>query len=498
LIYFIISALIVLLDQASKYFMSIHLSSDKTAELIPGVVGLVYVEYTGAAFSFLWDMRGCSSASPRCDCLLVLLLARYGNKTSRSDGLPGMRARRRFREPDRRALFGYVVDFFEFEFVHFAVFNVADVFIRSAGSSSASITFSSGTISSGNFHGDSCLPARGKGRRPARLRRRGDIAGEAPSGEAPSADDAADSDSGTILLKADTDGVRLDVFLAEKLGDLCRSAAVRLIENGCVRLGGEPARKKTGGSRQGRYTRSSARAGRDVDAGAGYPLDIVYEDADVLVVNKPRGMVVHPAPGHPEGTLVNALLAHCGDSLSGIGGEKRPGIVHRIDKDTSGLLIAAKNDLSHRALSAQLKNRSLSRIYEAVVVGNLKNDAGTVDAPLGRHPRDRKRQTVTDKNARGAVTHYEVLGRYNGYTHIRCRLETGRTHQIRVHMAHIGHPVLGDRIYGRKTPEKGLAGQCLHARQLRFVHPRTGERIELSTELPPYFTEVLAKLGTVR
>ncbi len=301
-----------------------------------------------------------------------------------------------------------------------------------------------------------------------------------------------------ILLEADTDGVRLDVFLAERLGDLSRSAAARLIENGCVRLDGEPARKNrriaAGELYEVRLPEPAETSARAQDI----PLDIVYEDADVLVVNKPRGMVVHPAPGHPEGTLVNALLAHCGDSLSGIGGEKRPGIVHRIDKDTSGLLIAAKNDLAHRSLSAQLKSRSLSRIYEAVVVGNLKDDGGTVDAPLGRHPRDRKRQTVTDKNARGAVTHYEVLGRYNGYTHIRCRLETGRTHQIRVHMAHIGHPVLGDLIYGRKKPEKGLAGQCLHARQLMFVHPRTGERIELSTELPTYFTEVLAKLGPMR
>jgi 23S rRNA pseudouridine1911/1915/1917 synthase len=225
------------------------------------------------------------------------------------------------------------------------------------------------------------------------------------------------------------------------------------------------------------------------------PLDVVYEDADVIVVNKPRGMVVHPAPGHADGTLVNALLYHCGDSLSGIGGELRPGIVHRIDKDTSGLIIAAKNDFAHASLSSQLSSRSLSRIYEAVVCGSLRDDSGVIDAPIGRHPTDRKRQAVTDRNSRPARTHYEVIGRYNGYTHVRCMLETGRTHQIRVHMAYIGHPLLGDLVYGRKKPEKGLSGQCLHAKTLKFIHPRSGEPILLDTDLPEYFIEVLRRLG---
>ena len=204
---------------------------------------------------------------------------------------------------------------------------------------------------------------------------------------------------------------------------------------------------------------------------------------------------MHPAPGHPDGTLVNALLWHCGDSLSGVGGEKRPGIVHRIDKDTSGLIIAAKNDFAHLALSAQLSDHTLSRTYEAVAHGAFRDDSGTVSAPIGRHPTDRKRMAVTQKNSREAVTHWEVLARYSGYTHIRCRLETGRTHQIRVHMAHIGHPLLGDLVYGHKKPEKGLDGQCLHARSLRFIHPRTGEMVEVTSELPDYFKEVLAKLG---
>jgi len=285
------------------------------------------------------------------------------------------------------------------------------------------------------------------------------------------------------------------VFVASAVEGVTRSAAQRLIDEGKVTIGGKAVRKS-----------HKVTAGECFDVEIdepeeaeaipqNIPLDIVYEDDDVIVVNKPRGMVVHPAPGHPDGTLVNALLYHCGDSLSGIGGEKRPGIVHRIDMDTSGLLIVAKNDAAHQALSAQLADRSLSRVYEAVVCGRVKNDSGTVDAPIGRHPTDRKRQAVTDKNSRPAVTHYEVIARYNGYTHVRCRLETGRTHQIRVHMTHIGYPLVGDLVYGRKRAEKGLSGQCLHARELKFIHPRTGEQVHLKSELPEYFTEVLKKLG---
>ncbi len=224
------------------------------------------------------------------------------------------------------------------------------------------------------------------------------------------------------------------------------------------------------------------------------PLDVVYEDDDVIVVNKPRGLVVHPAPGHPDGTLVNALLFHCGDSLSGVGGERRPGIVHRLDKDTSGLIIAAKNDFAHLALSEQLADRSLSRVYEAVVRGGFRDDAGLIDAPIGRHPADRKRMAVTDKHSRPARTRWEVIERYRGYTHVRCILETGRTHQIRVHMAYSGHPLLGDTLYGGKA-EKGLTEQCLHARALKFRHPRSGEELRLECPLPEYFTAVLARLG---
>lgn len=300
-----------------------------------------------------------------------------------------------------------------------------------------------------------------------------------------------------IRLDAETDGIRIDMFLAGRLTGLSRSGVQRLIERGLVVLDGRPVRKNHKITKGESYYVTLPEPVIPETQAQEIPLYIVYEDIDVIVVNKPRGMVVHPSPGHPDGTLVNALLAHCGDSLSGIGGARRPGIVHRIDKDTSGLVIAAKNDAAHMSLSAQLKSRTLTRVYEAIVLGSVKTDKGTVDAPIGRHPTDRKRQTVTDKNSRNAVTHYEVIGRYNGYTHVRCRLETGRTHQIRVHMAHIGHAVLGDMTYGRKKPDKGLSGQCLHARELKFDHPGTGELISLKTELPPYFTEALQRLGNI-
>ena len=225
------------------------------------------------------------------------------------------------------------------------------------------------------------------------------------------------------------------------------------------------------------------------------PIDVVYEDDDLIIINKSRGMVVHPAPGHPDGTLVNALLWHCGDTLSGIGGVQRPGIVHRIDKDTSGLLAVAKNDFAHQGLSAQLSDHSLCREYEAIVNGSFRESSGTVDRPIGRHPVDRKRMAVTEKNSKRAVTHWEVLENYRGYSMVLCRLETGRTHQIRVHMASIGHPLLGDGLYGAKCPDKGLEGQCLHARRLCLIHPRTGEALQFEAPLPDYFNEILARLG---
>ncbi|MBQ9662968.1 MAG: RluA family pseudouridine synthase [Oscillospiraceae bacterium] len=298
-----------------------------------------------------------------------------------------------------------------------------------------------------------------------------------------------------LSIIAEESGERIDALLARAVAGLSRSAAQRLIEQGAVLLEGRPVQKNTRCEAGACITVALPETQEVPLVPQNLPLEIVYEDDDLIVVNKPRGMVVHPAPGHPDGTLVNALLWHCGDSLSGIGGEKRPGIVHRIDKDTSGLLIAAKNDFAHQALSAQLADRSLSRVYEAVVRGRLREESGTIDCPIGRHPTDRKRMAVVERNGRPAVTHWEVLARYNGYTRVRCRLQTGRTHQIRVHMASIGHPLLGDGVYGAPSPEKGLEGQCLHARELKFVHPRTGEHVHLVTELPDWFTDVLAKLG---
>lgn len=296
----------------------------------------------------------------------------------------------------------------------------------------------------------------------------------------------------TIL--CDTAGERMDVALARLLPELSRSAAQKLLEEGRVTCGGAAVRKNartTAG--QALEVNLPEPAPLDV-AAQDIPLDVRFEDGDVIVINKPKGLVVHPAAGHWDGTLVNALLHHCAGSLSGINGQLRPGIVHRIDKDTSGLLIAAKSDFAHQALAAQLADHTLARTYEAIVCGNLREDSGTIDAPIGRHPVNRQKMAVTEKNSRLAVTHFEVIARYRGYTHIRCKLETGRTHQIRVHLAWQSHPILGDTVYGHKKPELGMDSQCLHARELTFVHPRTGLPVTVSCELPDYFQAVLEKL----
>ena len=298
-----------------------------------------------------------------------------------------------------------------------------------------------------------------------------------------------------MLFIVDTAGQRLDAFLAQAAEGLTRSAAQRLIEEGCVKRNGHPG-KKNDKLNIGDEISVHIPEAKPVDiAPKDIPLDIVYEDDDVLVINKPKGLVVHPAAGHQDDTLVNGLLFSRADQLSGINGELRPGIVHRIDKDTSGLLAVAKNDLAHTVLASQLKDHSMARTYEAIVCGNLKEDSGTVDAPIGRHPTDRKKMCVTARGGKSAVTHWEVVARYRGYTHVRCRLETGRTHQIRVHMAHIGHPILGDSVYGRKKPELGQDTQCLHAGVLCFSHPRDGRPVMVMAALPPYFQEVLEKLA---
>ncbi len=288
-------------------------------------------------------------------------------------------------------------------------------------------------------------------------------------------------------------GTRLDACLARAIEDLTRSAAAKAVEDGRVLVNGKAPNKsyKLTGHEQIEFTPEEPAPIDTVPQDI--PLDVVYEDDDVIVVNKPSGLVVHPAPGHPDGTLVNALLYHCGDSLSGVGGALRPGIVHRIDRDTSGLIIAAKNDYAHQFLSAQLADHTLARTYECIVVGNLREDRGTVDAPIARDSRDRKRMAVVP-GGRRAVTHWTVLARYPGYTHVQCRLETGRTHQIRVHMAYLGHPILGDTVYGAKKPVPGLTGQCLHAVGLQFIHPRTKELVSLSCPLPGEFTAALRKI----
>ncbi len=298
-----------------------------------------------------------------------------------------------------------------------------------------------------------------------------------------------------MTIRCETPDLRLDSFLAENLPELSRSGAQKLMESGDVLVNGK-AVKKNYKTRLGDQIQVTLPEPQEVDIQPeDIPLDIRYEDDDVIVINKPKGLVVHPAPGHWSGTLVNALMYHCKDSLSGINGALRPGIVHRIDMDTSGLLIVAKNDFAHAALADQLKDHSLSRIYEAVVVGNIRSDSGTIDAPIGRHPVDRKKMAVTEKNSRPAVTHFEVLNRYQGYTHLRLRLETGRTHQIRVHLSWQNHPIVGDSVYGRGK-ELGLNTQCLHARLLTFRHPRTGENVTVTCPLPDYFESVLKKLGS--
>ena len=291
-------------------------------------------------------------------------------------------------------------------------------------------------------------------------------------------------------------GTRLDAFLADSMEEISRNRVQGLCQSGNIRVNGKEAKKNQKLKEGDRVEVEVPEPAVTELVPQDIPLDIIYEDSSVLVINKPKGMVVHPAPGHPDGTIVNAVMFHCGESLSGIGGELRPGIVHRIDKDTSGLLMIAKNDKAHASLSAQLKDKSLSRIYDAIVLGRMGDDSGTIDAPIGRSLRDRKKMAVI-ADGRNAVTHYETIARYIGYSHVRCSLETGRTHQIRVHMAHIGHPLAGDEVYGRGKEKTGLEGQCLHAGKIMFIHPDTGEKMSFECPLPRYFTDFEEKLRRI-
>ena len=300
------------------------------------------------------------------------------------------------------------------------------------------------------------------------------------------------SDIITLNVSDSDKGARIDKFISDNVEELTRSAVQGLMEKGKILVSGKSVSKNYK-LRDGDTVEVEIPEPEPMDAlPEDIPLDIVYEDSDLLVVNKPKGMVVHPAHGNHSGTLVNALLHHCGDSLSGINGVIRPGIVHRIDKNTSGLLIVAKNDAAHLHLAEQIKVHSFTREYEAVASGYFKETEGTIDAPIGRHKTDRKKMCVTTENSRNAVTHYSVIRQYGGYAHVRLRLETGRTHQIRVHLAYIGHPVLGDDVYGKAY--KGIEGQCLHARKIGFIHPTTGEYMEFTSELPDYFVLILNKL----
>ena len=298
-----------------------------------------------------------------------------------------------------------------------------------------------------------------------------------------------------ITVSEEKAGARLDSLIAESLDGFTRSAVQKIIDDSGVTVNSESAGKNYK-CKRGDVIEITVPEAKPLEAEAeNIPLDIVYEDDDLLVVNKPKGMVVHPANGNYSGTLVNALLYHCGDSLSGINGVIRPGIVHRIDKNTSGLLIVAKNDLAHTGLAEQIKEHSFTRAYEAVVYGNIKEDSFTINQPIGRNPKDRKKMAVVYKNSKNATTHIEVLERFGDFTHIRCTLETGRTHQIRVHMAYVGHPVAGDDVYGPKKVIKELDGQCLHAKQIGFVHPRTGQYMEFESELPEYFKKFLRRIS---
>ncbi len=292
----------------------------------------------------------------------------------------------------------------------------------------------------------------------------------------------------------ETAGDRIDKFLAEQYENLSRSFLQKLLKSGEVMVGGRPVKASYKVAEGDLISFEVPEAVEPEIVPEDIPLDILYEDHDVILVNKPKGMVVHPAAGHYTGTLVNALMFHCKEDLSGINGVLRPGIVHRIDMDTTGVIIACKNDLAHNSIAAQLKEHSITRRYQAIVHGALKDDEGVIDEPIGRSPKDRKKMAVNYNNGKPAVTHYKVLTRFKDFTHIECRLETGRTHQIRVHMASIGHPLLGDAVYGpAKCPYK-LQGQTLHAGILGFVHPRTGEYMEFSAPLPEYFEELLRKL----
>lgn len=453
--------LIVAFDQVTKRLAESALMGGKIVTLLPGAVQLRYARNTGMAFSLFSGARWVFVALTALVCAGVLFYM-FRNKCRSLWGYwsLGVLVAGGLGNLIDRVLYGYVIDFIEPTFMQFAVFNIADCAVTCGGISFvlwlAVDLFRSGDGKKGTTHD-------GNERQPVRA----------------------------FTVDETAAGERLDKFLSTVCPDLTRSAAARVIEEGGVLLDGAPGNKKDK-LRPGTRVELRLPEPKPMEVLPEHiPLDVVYEDGDLLVVNKPKGMVVHPAPGNYTGTLVNALLYYCGDSLSGVGGVIRPGIVHRIDKDTSGLLMVAKNDFAHVDLARQIQEHSFHRAYQAVVYGNVTADSGTVCQPIGRSPKDRKKMAVTQQNSKPATTHYRVLERFGDFTHIRCVLETGRTHQIRVHMAYIGHPLAGDPVYGPRRVITSLGGQCLHAGEIGFIHPRTGAEMRFEAPLPPYFTSFL-------
>ncbi len=469
------AAALIFFDQWTKYLAVVYLKDQHPIVLVDGVFELYYLENQGAAFGIL---EGKKEILLIFTLVVLLLLMYFYNR------LP---ERRRF-VPVRimgvliaagavgnlidRIRYSYVVDFLYFKSIAFPVFNVADCYITLGAVLLIVLVLFVYKDEDLSF-----LSLRKKHGNEKRME-------EVKSSEV----------EHSFEVEQEEEGRRLDRYLAEAMPEISRSYLQKLIRGGKVFLNGEPAKAGTRLSEGMSVKLLLPKAKEPELLPENLPLDILYEDDDVMLINKPKGMVVHPSAGHDSGTLVNALLFHCQGRLSGINGVLRPGIVHRIDKDTTGILIVCKNDRAHNALAEQLKAHALTRRYRAIVCGDLKEDEGTVDAPIGRHLVERKRMAVVRSGGKRAVTHYRVLERFGAYTYIECRLETGRTHQIRVHMTSIGHPLLGDELYSRRKNPFHLEGQTLHAMVLGFRHPSTGEYMEFEAPLPAYFEELLKKL----
>ena len=472
----LVIAALVAIDQVIKIAVVNRFAAGGSMDILFGLIRIRYVENTGAAFSSMQNqtvfltiftavvivmfifLLMTKKIKPGFIywCVAVVIAGGAGNFVD-------------------RVARGFVVDYIEPTFVNFAVFNFADCCVTVG----AALLIIKTVYDLIRENKNICQMTKRK-LKTAEMKKMSELL---PGGY-----------SLSFSVDSETADQRIDRTVADAFPELSRSRIQHMAENGCITVNGKIVGKSFKPKADDEVSVYIEPAQDDTALPENIPLDIRYEDDCMLVVNKPKGMVVHPAPGNRSGTLVNALLYHCGSSLSGINGVLRPGIVHRIDKDTSGLLLVAKNDMAHASLAHQIKEHSLTREYAAVVYGKLREPEGVIDAPIGRNPNDRKKMAVTDKNSRPAVTHYYTVEEFEKFTFVRLRLETGRTHQIRVHMAYIGHPVAGDAVYGPKNVITELGGQCLHARLLGFDHPVTGERIELSSELPEYFENFLRKI----